>query len=515
MQFLLLVIFGLICWQNAQSQLSPESLWPAGPVWLTPGGCALLTWAGVLAVWLVADIVTRWYCWRLQRVPWRRGLILQRFARARQYVAVAILSGYLVLLYGLGWGGLVEKDWRLGIGLPGAELITMGPLLGALLLSWERFYRLEKTAFEMAHFGDHYLGKWNYLVLQLRNNLLIIVPPACLWLVQQVLELFLPSADDNQSFLLVVYFGLLGVALVGLPLLLRAFLGLRPLPASLLRERLEATARRLGFRFGDILVWDTHMTMANALISGFLPWPRYVVLTDRLLVELTAEEIEAVFGHEVGHVRYHHMGLYVLFCLASLVLLGATGGYLKGLAEPHLASYLRPWETTHVPAEACASVAGILAGPDGALAAAPLLLSARMTSHAALLTALNILTVCVIALYFVFVFGILSRYCERQADLFGSQATSSEAFIGALEKVARINGIPREHGGLLASWRHPSIAQRIDFVQRVSGNPRLASRFHLSLRLFKWGLAVSLPCFLAAVWWFVGPEKVWELVSAM
>ncbi len=315
--------------------------------------------------------------------------------------------------------------------------------------------------------------------------------------------------------LLGIYFGMLGLALLSLPLLLRLFLGLRPLPAGPLRQRLEATARRLHFRCGDILVWDTHHTMANALISGFIPWPRYVVLTDRLLDELTHEEIEAVFGHEVGHVCHHHMAVYVLFCLSSLVLLGAAGSYLKTLTLPYVDNYLRPWEDA---SRQCATVVGLMAGPHGEaplLATAPLAVAEVAGARTSLLTAANVLTVCLVALYFVLVFGVLSRFCERQADLFGSRATSSTAFIAALEKVARVNGIAREHGGWLSAWRHPSIAQRVAFVERASADPRLESRFHLSLRLFKWGLAMALPGALVAVWWFVGAEKVWELMSAM
>src|SRR5581483_4962670 len=524
MQFLLLFVFGLICWQNAQSQPAQDSLWPAAPDWLTPGGSALLAWGGALLTWLAADLITRVACWRLARAPWRRGSVLHGFGRARQYLTVALLAGFLVLLYALGWGRLVEDDWTARLRLPGGELIMLGPLLAALLLSWERFYRLEKLAFELGHGGDHFLGKWNYLVLQLRNNLLIVVPPACLWLVQQSLEFALPPAEGNRPALVALYFLMLALALLSLPLLLRAFLGLRALPAGPLRLRLEDAARRLRFRCGNILVWDTHRTMANALITGFLPWPRYVVLTDRLLEELTPEEIEAVFGHEVGHVRHHHMALYMLFCVSSLVILGAAGGYVKDLAQPYLAPYLSAWEPAPVTPEVLfTSMAGALAAPEagGPWLAWPLmrhglpLFDAGNAARAPLLTAANVLTVCVVAVYFVLVFGLLSRYCERQADLFGSRATSSEAFIGALEKVARVNGIPREHGGWFASWRHPSIAQRVEFVRRASADPRLELRFHLSLRLFKWGLAFSVPCLLLAVWWLVGAEKVWELVSTM
>src|SRR5581483_9722513 len=99
-------------------------------------------------------------------------------------------------------------------------------------------------------------------------------------------------------------------------------LGLKPLPAGPLRSRLEGTARRLGFRCNDILVWGTHGGVANAMVAGVVPWLRYVILTDRLMTELTPDEIEAVFGHEMGHAKHHHMLLYLGFLAVSVMLLG-------------------------------------------------------------------------------------------------------------------------------------------------------------------------------------------------
>ena len=76
-------------------------------------------------------------------------------------------------------------------------------------------------------------------------------------------------------------------------------------------------------------------------------------------------------------------------------------------------------------------------------------------------------TVLATGLYLFFVFGYLARRCERQADLYGCGAASREAFMAALEKVARINGIPRDHPGWFSRWLHPTIGQRIDFLERA------------------------------------------------
>src|SRR5262249_31183013 len=91
-----------------------------------------------------------------------------------------------------------------------------------------------------------------------------------------------------------------------------------------LRQRLLAASRRLRFRCSNLLVWNTHGGVANAMVAGVFPFLRYVLFTDRLLEELTPEEVEAVFGHEVGHVKHHHMLCYLVFLLASMSVLALT-----------------------------------------------------------------------------------------------------------------------------------------------------------------------------------------------
>src|SRR5581483_11377291 len=86
-----------------------------------------------------------------------------------------------------------------------------------------------------------------------------------------------------------------------------------------LRDRLLATGRRLKFRCSNVLLWNTRSGMANAMVVGIVPWIRYVVFTDRLVEDFSPEEVEAVFGHEVGHVRHRHMLYYLGFLLVSVV----------------------------------------------------------------------------------------------------------------------------------------------------------------------------------------------------
>ena len=62
--------------------------------------------------------------------------------------------------------------------------------------------------------------------------------------------------------------------------------------------------------------------MANAMVIGAVPWIRYVIFTDRLLDEMTPDEVDGVFGHEVGHAWYGHLVFYAVFLVLSVLLMG-------------------------------------------------------------------------------------------------------------------------------------------------------------------------------------------------
>lgn len=484
MPFVLLLLFALVCLQTQ---------WPAPPSWLTPGGCAVLTWANVALFWVLAGLLAQMGAAQLTRDPWQRGRLLRRIARWRTWHLAALVLSSLGALYYLGWGSLVKGPQQIIPNVPGLELLLLAPFLVGLVLSWERFYLLEKTVCEQSHPPDPFIPKWDFLTLQARHNLLLVVPPTCLWLLHQIVAYFMPGLADNQALLPLFGIAMLTLALIGVPFLLRVFLGLRPLPAGPLRQRLEGTSARLGFRCSDILVWDTRQTMANAMISGFLPWARYIVLTDRLITELTPEEVEAVFGHEVGHVKHHHLLTYVLFCLLSLFTLAGVievGGALFGV---------EPSET----------LAPTMAADGTSLWG---LMPEWLPQTSEVETGLIVAQLLALGLYMFVVFGLLSRRCERQADLFGCRAVSSEVFISALERVASLNGMPRDRAGnWLVSWQHPTIAQRVEFIRAVSGDAAREARFHRSLGLLKWGMVASLLLVVALLLAVLGPDKVWGL----
>lgn len=518
MPFLLIVFLMLACLPTVGKD------WPA-PSWTSwPGYSVLLTWAAVLTMvgwsWWLAWQVRR----RLEIDPMSRDQVWHRYERGRRRHQIGLFVMYLGALLLFDWGWAVGKLWTWpGFGvLPGAELLVLAPFLAAMIFSWACFFDADR-AFYLATYklaildpmsrglleqempscpaaapgGPSILGgRWSFVLFKVRHNLVLVFIPLTLLLLQKEATRLFPNLDDGSNLLLMLLgFGVVLTVFISMPWLVRLVLGLQPLPEGPLRQKLHAAARQMKFRCSNILLWDTHGGMANAMVLGILPWPRYVVFTDKLLAEFTPEEVLAVFGHEVGHIKHHHMLYYLTFLLSSMFVLALLGAQLTG------------W----LPGSGEAGAAA----PEGRLAAG----FSHLQNHPYLQ---SVPMMAVVLTYVFVVFGYVSRRCERQADIYGCRAVSLgetdsagsqvepgpagrpllgaagiQVFIEALDKVAALNGINREKPGFLQSWQHSTIARRVAFLQRMRTDPAIEPRFQRRVLLLKWGLLLVLGVLLA------------------
>jgi Zn-dependent protease with chaperone function len=512
MPFLLMVFLTLVC-------LPDGCNWPEPFRVPSAAASAWLTAAGVLAVTAYAWRLARRARRALESDPFVREAALARYERGQATHRVFVFAAYGFSLVVFGWGRAAYWLWGAGgepwpgvAGIPwsGAELVLLAPFLASLVLSWFCFYDADRAARRSARriFGidpssrewlDRHAapfdppapagGRLAYILFQLRQKLaLVLIPLSLLLAMKEVRRHF---RESSAGWELAVNAVGIAVVFVGMPWLVRVALGLRSMPAGPLKDRLLATARRLGFRFSDILLWHTRGGMANAMVIGLFPWPRYVVFTDRLIEDFTPDEVQAVFGHEVGHVKHRHIPYYLGFLSGSLLLLWLAGERLKPLWErlPVLGYWIdAPVQQSH---ELLAMLP-----PTGLMLA-----------------------------YIFVVFGFLSRRCERQADVFGCRAVSCQrgdcpghdrdealaasgrglcptgirTFVRALERVAAVNGISRDRPGFLQSWQHSTIARRVDFLQRVEADPAVERRFQRRVGLVKWGLFAVLGVLIALV----------------
>lgn len=313
----------------------------------------------------------------------------------------------------------------------------------------------------------------SYLDFHIRHHFLVIAAPMLLILFASNLMRGHETALRQWSGWFWTPDAMLGAVAAGVflfaPFMLCNLWRTSPLGPGPLRERLEALCRRIGLRCRGILIWQSDGLMINAAVMGVVPAVRYVLLSDALLAAMTPRQIEAVFGHEAGHVRHRHIQHFLIFAFVGWLMAGAVMELFGQLFDCEGA-----WSQTSL-----TTVQGI------GLAAT--------------------------FVFWMIGFGWLSRRFERQADLFGARCVTPEAadchlpcsvhlagrstdagservcataaalFASALDRVASVSGIPHEE----RSWRHSSVGSRIRFLHSLAGDPARAIQFERVVRRAK------------------------------
>ncbi|MEM9066080.1 MAG: M48 family metalloprotease [Planctomycetota bacterium] len=210
-------------------------------------------------------------------------------------------------------------------------------------------------------------------------------------------------------------------------------LGTTRLAAGELRERLEGIAARARVGLRDIRVWRTRGLLSNAAMTGLLGPLRVVLITDGLLDRLTLPQLEAVMAHEVGHAKLAHLPWLAGSLVGPVLIVASAGSWM--LAE--MGSRSARWAEV---SEAWGS---------GVIAAGGLLVG-------------------------FFVFGVVSRAFEREADAFAAgslsdqglvSADASEALSSALLAVTAANrGDPSRF-----SFRHGTVTGRVASLRELVG----------------------------------------------
>jgi STE24 endopeptidase len=193
---------------------------------------------------------------------------------------------------------------------------------------------------------------------------------------------------------------------------------------------LEGRLRRLAEGTGLTVegVYRLHLSeetrKANAALAG-LGRTRRVLLGDTLLEQFTAEEIDVIFAHEVGHHVYRHLLKMIAWGVVSAV----AGFWLVDVV-------LR------------AAAAGLGYGAFNDPAALPLLLLVLGLFGLALSPAQN----------------AVSRFFERQCDRYALRRTgAAQAYRSAFVKLARLNKADPDPHPLVAwlFYDHPPIRERL------------------------------------------------------
>ena len=475
----------------------------SGPVYrllADPGQIIAAVATATLLPAAVGLLVTRRVLGTLERCPDVPSRGQATFGRG-----MVVLQALLAVCHG---GVFAFTDWRLlcdRTPVVGAwplvpDMLALVPFLLSIVLVWLAVYPADRAVRQIALEVYLFRGRpvrpvWplvQYVLYNLRHQVLFILVPMLLIVAADDLALRyrkailrivgVPHADE-----LLVGLAALLVAVVT-PEILRHIWVTQRLPDGPLRDRLVRLAGKLRLRCRDILVWRSGGMIVNAAVMGVVAPLRYVLITDGMLEQMDDTKIEAVFGHEAGHIKRHHILFFLLFAFISGCIVTIFSLRTQDLAR---------------------------------------------RDHAAYQVLLAVLTLA-LAVKWGLIFGWISRRFERQADMFGVRtlalsglpcalpcvvhtpaenpggppapsalcSTAAHIFADALHEVAVLNGIRPE----ARSWRHSSIAHRSRFLQDLAQNPRRAARVERVALAVKAGIFATA---LAGGVWAAYELRLW------
>jgi STE24 endopeptidase len=338
-------------------------------------------------------------------------------------LAMVIFGGVLPVIYEqfAHWGG-PDRVWDDALFILASGVLLSLP---GLPFDWWSQFRLE------AKFGFNQCTPKLWVTDKVKGLLLmLLIGYPLLWVLLSLVT-WVGPAWWIWGFGLMFGFQLLMLVLYP-KLILPLFNKLTPLPEGDLRNRLLALGDRTGFRARAIQVMDGSKRSghSNAFFTGFGRFRR-IVLFDTLMAQLSAEELEAVLAHEIGHYRCGHIPK--MLAVSAAMQLGGFA-LIAWLARS-------PWFNT------------AFGFPPGELAPAFLLFG--------LLSGLVMFWFSPLTNYF-------SRRHEYEADAFARDAMGSASpIVAALRKLAQKNlSNLTPHPWFSAFFHsHPTLVERERSVQ--------------------------------------------------
>ncbi len=356
----------------------------------------------------------------------------RRYNRIRRWLGIsdfAVGFVFLVILLVTGWSDSL-RDLALRLGAHGYSislfiyLILLLAINKALGIGFDYYgFRLERQV----HLSNQRFGSWAWD--EIKGFLIGIVLGSVV--VELVYFTIRQSPQHWWMLAWVLFMGLfILMAQLAPVVLFPIFYKFEPLENEDLRRRLVILSERSGTRVRGVYRWklSEKSKKANAALTG-LGSTRRIILADTLLDNYTADEIEAILAHELGHQVHRHI-LKSIFVQAAITLFGfwAANWALHYAVDHHMFLQLSDF------------------------ADLPLLALVSVVLSFLLMPAMN----------------AYSRFNERQADRYAFESTASvEPFISSMNKLAEQNLAERTPSKWV-EWffhSHPSISRRLAAAQ--------------------------------------------------
>jgi STE24 endopeptidase len=357
----------------------------------------------------------------------------RRYNRIHRWLGIAdfILGlGLLIVVLLTGWTGILRdiayraafQHYTLAVFLYVLIMMVIGKLLGIGLDYYG--FRLEHRF----HLSNQNITSW--LWDETKGFLVGIVLGG---IVVELLYFILRQYPQHWWLLAWAAFMGLFVLLAQLApvVLLPIFYKFEPLDNDNLKLRLVRLGERAGTRVRGVYKWNLSekSKKANAALTG-LGSTRRIILADTLLNNFSADEIEAVLAHELGH----HVHRHILKSIAVQAATTLVGFWAANWVLHYAVDRLHMFDTL------------------SDFANLPLLVLVATVLSCLLLPALN----------------AYSRYNERQADRYAFESIAGVGpFISSMNKLAEQNLAERSPSKWV-EWffhSHPAISRRIAAAQ--------------------------------------------------
>lgn len=238
-------------------------------------------------------------------------------AKTRLSIITALFEAALLLAFTLGGGLQVVADWSLATF---STSLTQGMtiIISVLLLSsiLEIPFSLYSTFVIEARFGFNKMTFRLYLLDAIKGLLIgsILGLPllfGILWLMERM-------GDSWWLYVWTVWVSFSLLMLFIYPSFIAPiFNKFQPLEDTSLKTRIETLLSKCGFAAQGLFVMDgsKRSSHGNAYFTGFGKTKR-IVFFDTLISRLTANEIDAVLAHELGHFKHRHVIKRIAFTFA-------------------------------------------------------------------------------------------------------------------------------------------------------------------------------------------------------
>jgi Zn-dependent protease with chaperone function len=217
-----------------------------------------------------------------------------------QLLTIAILLAWGVALFMCSWSVYVQNI--IGEQILVNEFLILLPVVIALSLLWYMTSPIQNTIAWVSH--------------RFRLDIvLLLLPILCVWGIRETTARYAPADTLLQD--LDVLFVICFVCFY--PLYIRCILSTSQMQDKNLMQAVQEVGRQAGIKSPRVLVWNTHNRFMNAFAVGMFLAPKTIILTDKLLQNLSKQEIIAVAGHEFAHHKYWHLPFLFLTMLCVLL----------------------------------------------------------------------------------------------------------------------------------------------------------------------------------------------------